>query len=488
MSLLTTIEKIAPKAWKPFHFVLLGNNPTRRVERASISVAVIAVIVVAIILVSGGVSIFANGFGNSINTSDASYHVRAMPDSISEGASLHLIASVNNFVPNTQISVTITVKEPNGALGSKTTTLMTDKHGNGQVTLTYPDSFAPSASTSSPGRYEVTATFAFVYSIHTATTSFRVRGPVTHNVFVTEFSGNQLTVIDPSSNQILTNVNVGKNPIGVAFDSIDNTIFVANSGSKSVSVIDGSSFDLITTINVGSSPTGVAFDPSNDMIYVTNLGSSSVSVIDGATNLVTGTIKITCSVSSCNPYGVLYNPAGNNVYVSNSGDSSVSVLDTGTNTQTGTIAVGTHPRSMAFDPNNNRIYVADYTSNQVTVVDATKNTAILTISGLGDDPWGVAFNPTGSSSPAQGTDPPNRGEVLVTNSMANTLSIINPQTNNVANTINTGHGPFGIAYQSSNQDVYVTDQGSNIVLVLNNQNTIIDIIDVNGGPMGIATS
>lgn len=486
MSLLATIEKIAPKAWKPFNFVLLGNNPAKRVERASISIAVVAVLVVAIILAGSGISILANGFGNSINTSDASYHVRAMPSSIKQGASVHLIASVNNFIPNTMISVTITVKEPNGAMGSKTVTLMTDKHGNGQVNVLYPDSFAPSASTNSPGTYHVTATFAFVYSIHTATTTFRVRGPVTHHVFVTEFSGNQLTVIDPSSNEVLNNVNVGKNPIGVAFDSIDNTIFVANSGSNTVSVIDGSSFTVVQAINVGSTPTGVAYDPSNDMIYVTNPGSDTVSVIDGSTNLVTATIKITCSVSSCDPYGVLYNPAGNNLYVSNSGDSSVSVVNIATNKQTGTIAVGTHPRSMTFDPNNNRIYVADYTSNQVTVIDGTTNKAVLTISGLGDDPWGIVFNPTGSPSSGHGADPP--GEVLVTNSMANTLSIINPQTNKIADTINTGHGPFGIGYQSSNQEVYVTDQGSNIILVLNNQNEIIDIIDVTGGPMGIATS
>ena len=56
-------------------------------------------------------------------------------------------------------------------------------------------------------------------------------------------------------------------------------MYVANCGSDNVSVINASTNKVIQSINVGKDPVGVAFDGSNGNIYVTNGRSNSVSVL-----------------------------------------------------------------------------------------------------------------------------------------------------------------------------------------------------------------
>jgi hypothetical protein len=199
MSLLATIEKFLPRAWKPLNFLFLGSNPAHRMERASISVMAIFVVVVASVMASSGTPLFSAGFGNTVNVTYASYHVGANPDSIFTGNSLFITASVNSYIPRTTISVSITIVGPCSlsppppphpkhsqsppscsgytVLGAKELKLTTDSHGNGQVSIVYPllPPFSGTASTTKPGTYYVSATFSFVYSSHTAFTSFQVR-------------------------------------------------------------------------------------------------------------------------------------------------------------------------------------------------------------------------------------------------------------------------------------------------------------------------
>jgi YVTN family beta-propeller protein len=55
--------------------------------------------------------------------------------------------------------------------------------------------------------------------------------------------------------------------------------------------------------------------------------------------------------------------------------------------------------------------------------------------------------------------------MYVANSDSNTVSVIGP-TNSVIATIPTGLNPIGIAYNSDNRHIYVTNFGSNTVSVI----------------------
>ena len=61
---------------------------------------------------------------------------------------------------------------------------------------------------------------------------------------------------------------------------------------------------------------------------------------------------------------------------------------------------------------------------------------------VGVNPFGIAYNPKNNN-------------IYVTNYGSNTVSIINPTTNSVIDTIPTGTNPAGIAYNPSNNHIYV---------------------------------
>jgi YVTN family beta-propeller protein len=70
---------------------------------------------------------------------------------------------------------------------------------------------------------------------------------------------------------------VGDNPWDLVYNPLNNKVYCANDWSNTVSVIDDTSDSVITTIPVGSSPR--AWNPIQNRTYVANYFSYTVSVI-----------------------------------------------------------------------------------------------------------------------------------------------------------------------------------------------------------------
>ncbi len=66
----------------------------------------------------------------------------------------------------------------------------------------------------------------------------------------------------------LDSIPVGSDPLGVAINPNTNRIYAANMYSNSVSVIDGSTNSIVSTIAVGDFPAGVAVNPNTNRVYV----------------------------------------------------------------------------------------------------------------------------------------------------------------------------------------------------------------------------
>ena len=132
-------------------------------------------------------------------------------------------------------------------------------------------------------------------------------------------------------------MSVGDNPIGVAVSPDGSKVYVANHKSDAVSVIDTSTNNVTSTVNVGYGPWGVAVSPDGSKVYVTN-AEGTVSIISTAENNVTATVDVEDF-----PIGVSVTPDGSKVYVTNSDSNNVSVIDTATNTVTATVKVGSNP-------------------------------------------------------------------------------------------------------------------------------------------------
>ena len=157
-----------------------------------------------------------------------------------------------------------------------------------------------------------------------------------------------MSVIDASSNTVVTTVPVGANPTGVAVGPPNVTcstsgidpvcVYVTNFGDNTVSVIDTDSNLVVATVAVGASPEGVAVSPDGSHVYVANHVDSTVSVIDAVSTTVVATVPV-----GTNPEGLSVTLDGSQVYVANTGDNTVSVIDAGTNSVTTTVPVGSGP-------------------------------------------------------------------------------------------------------------------------------------------------
>ncbi len=247
----------------------------------------------------------------------------------------------------------------------------------------------------------------------------------------------------------LLNENAGQwELLGDPLQPNTNKIYTANQDSNTVSVIDGTTNTLITTIPVGANPNGIDFDPNTNKIYVANQGSDTVTVIDGSTDTVVNTI---IGVGG-QPFKLDINPNTNMIYVTNFGTNVVSVIDGSTNTVVAVIPVGVGPAGVAVNSNTNKIYIANFFSMTVSVIDGSTNTMVATVP-LTDNPSLIEVNP-------------DTNKVYVTNFLSNTVTVIDGSTDTVVTSITVGAAPTGLAVNRSTNKIYVANTGSDTVSVI----------------------
>ena len=296
-----------------------------------------------------------------------------------------------------------------------------------------------------------------------------VFSPATKKVYAVDSSHDQVHIYaDPGTE--MRRVKVGAAPVSIAVNSVNGRVYVANAGDGTVSVLDGTSDAIVTTIPVGSHPYSIAADPATGKVYVTHTFGDQLTILDGATNTtadlktgssdliaidsraatiyllgyggavtavdgtshkmttlpvgrhawaltlddVTGSVYVTriedadLAVVNSHSSGASILPAGvipcaiaadskaSRLYVANYGDNTVTAIDSSTGRAIATIPVGEHPKAIAFDPTRNLVYVANTSGGTVTVIDAEKNAAMATLPA-GKKPYALAVVP-GSNS------------------------------------------------------------------------------------------
>jgi YVTN family beta-propeller protein len=150
------------------------------------------------------------------------------------------------------------------------------------------------------------------------------------------------------------------------------------------------------------------------------------------------------------------------------------------NTDNVVIAQGDNPSlSDGYNDNNNDSSgrIASNMSDEGVIANASSfPPSILSNSGIDVNtfPVGIAVNP-------------NTKKVYVANEYSNTVSVIDTETDKVQNRINVDVFPYGIDTNPLNNRVYVTNKGSNTVSVIDGSiDTKLLDISVGKSPVGIA--
>lgn len=185
-------------------------------------------------------------------------------------------------------------------------------------------------------------------------------------------------------------------------------------------------------------------------------------------------------------------------YITNSGSNTVSVMDLATNTVAGTIPVGSNPQGVAVSPAGTQVYVCNYGTNDISIIDTVSGAVVATLplslsppdekSRPGDapspqdpplpprGPLGIAFNPSGT-------------RVYVADNISGHMTIIDATTQTVVGSVISGSYPYGVAVNPSGNLVYVTNSGENTVSVIDTATqALLKKVEVGSRPFGIAVN
>ncbi|MDE1844113.1 MAG: HYR domain-containing protein [Thaumarchaeota archaeon] len=126
-------------------------------------------------------------------------------------------------------------------------------------------------------------------------------------------------------------------------------------------------------------------------------------------------------------------------------------------------------------PTINYIYSVNPISNTVTVIDSSTYAIVDSPIPVGALPYGIAYDSVDN-------------KVYVTNSGDGSISVINPSTNIATTPINGLNSPTGIVFDSTNNMIYVANTGSGSVSVIDPHTDTISGtgIHVGGVPYGLA--
>ena len=316
-------------------------------------------------------------------------------------------------------------------------------------------------------------------------------------LYVSDESGGNLIVIDPTAGKVLTRIAVGKRPRGLRLSADGTQLFVALSGSPvagpnvdasklpppnraadGIGVVDIATGRLVRTLKSGQDPE--TFDLSTDgaSVFVSNEETAEVSVVDVASGEIRSRVKV-----GEEPEGVTIRPGGREVYVTSEGSNSVAIIDAAKGTLIATVPTDPRPRAIAFTPDGATAFITNEMGASVTVVDAqthrvrstikipkatgatspskpmgvsvsadgklafvslgrTKAIAVLDVAtrtcvrlieDVGERPWGIAQTPDAAT-------------LYTANGPSGDVSIIDAASGAVRQRVATGGSPWGILY------------------------------------------
>jgi YVTN family beta-propeller protein len=294
-------------------------------------------------------------------------------------------------------------------------------------------------------------------------------------------TGNTVQQVDLESNSVVATITVGTFPNGMAQTLDGSRVYVANSGESTVSVIDTANNAVIATVAVGGSPGGLAVSPDGNFVYVSNWHGWSISVIEIATNSVIATIP---AISY--PGQLVFSPDGRRLFVVNlwrnfdpNQPGAVTVIDTTVNQVVRTIPMPDATAGMAITPDGRSLYVTEVTLNQVIKI-STLNYKVMTKISVGSRPVAIVVSRDGkfayvADSALFGGSPD--------------VEIIKLSSGRVVRMIGVGTDPVALALNSVGTYLYVINQLSNTISVVNTgNNTVTATVPVGTGPTVVVLS
>ena len=279
-------------------------------------------------------------------------------------------------------------------------------------------------------------------------------------------NNNNITVINPQTGKLLTNINDGPAVIhGMVLVPKSNIGYISTSGN--LSIIDLSTNSILqNAINGFYFPNGMSIYSGN--LYVVNTNNDSISVVNISTNTVIGSFpkyspNYPSSLSSSSNYNSIYLP---------SGGSGIYIINTSSNNFNGNLDI-TYPEDIAFRPNSNTAYLLS-TKNISTITLSTGAVNVL-LNNINDNYF---YTDLVSSS---------NGNLLYLTFNRN-ITVINTSTKQVVNVITSNYNIYGVTPPIDGKIYFGNGAGKLSILNATNYDFIKNITGFNSGIDGLTAS
>jgi YVTN family beta-propeller protein len=363
--------------------------------------------------------------------------------------------------------------------------LVGNDHGNGSAIMphqTAPISGAPvvnmvspkNNATDQPVTSRVGITLSDQIDLRTVSTSTFIVRPVGGSALAGKYSGQSgilnfspdAALLPGTTYEVVVTAGGMKDDVGIGVAAFTSRFTTAGT-APGVACTLGTRAPALVGSTVGFSPASAS---GSNLQYSWNFGdgtstafssTASASKVYGAPGhyaviltVRSGSVTSTCSATQTihtqptatapRSSGTIAFDAGRNrVWVVNSDNDSVTAINAANNTRLFEQAVGLNPQTLAQAPDG-RIWVTNQGSGTVSILDPASGAVVQTLqTGLGSRPFGVVFNPLGTAAfvTLQGS-----GKVLK----------LNPTTGAVQATLSAGSSPRGLAISGDSNRLLVT--------------------------------
>ena len=318
---------------------------------------------------------------------------------------------------------------------------------------------------------------AVVFAALGLATSSTSQTAATHSkLYVTNSTGDDLTVIDPVSMQVIGPVKVGDNPHGLVPSPDGRKLYVTIEGTGELIALDTSTDKVLARTNVGRAPNQIAITRDGRYVFVPLRSEATVAVVDTELMKVVNRIPVPEM-----PHNAYASADGRHIYIGSMMGSRITVIDAATRKVLHEIAPGNWVRPIAIKRDESLAYTALSDLHGFVVVDLRAQKVVRRVDlpplpPATPEPYlktythGLALTPDErelyvTSLPGNavfafsvpelkqlakidvGKDPnwiavhPNGDRLFVSNSTSNTVSAIDTRTKRVIATIPVGHTP-----------------------------------------------
>lgn len=285
--------------------------------------------------------------------------------------------------------------------------------------------------------------------------------------YVANFKDNTISVIDTGTAAIVATIPVAAGPHGMVATPDQGVVFVSGDGSAEVDAIDTRGDRVIERMTVGKTPHGLAMMPRGNLMLVAVYGEDRVAFVDTATRKEIG------SVAVARPHTIAIRPDGKTAYVSSQqpGAFALVVIDVEARTVARRLPLDKAPRDIEFAHDGRALYFTIAGANAVSVLDPASDKVVAEIP-TGASPHIASFF-RGMSA----------GTVVVQG--PGELQLFDPATNAPLRAIAVGKQPHWMASADDGKRIYVTNEGSDDVTVVDPGSGTTRTIAVGHGPRKI---